>query len=109
MGEGGIQFHLYARIWVVESEGGSMEEVASEARVALAVGGVADHGMPDSSHVNPDLVGPAGSGGDVEQGEAVKDCNCLVAGLGFPASLDHCHFLASGKVPAHGGLDYAFR
>ena len=36
---------------------------------------------------------------------AVVGSDGLVAGLGVPAALDHCHFLASGEVPSDWGLD----
>ena len=85
-----------------------MEEVAAETGGPLTVCSVADYGMSNSGQVHPDLVSPAGVRGDAKQGIAVMGADGLVAGLGVPAALDYCHFLASGEVPAYGRLDDAF-
>ena len=90
---------------MAEFEGGGVKEVSSQFGVAFSIGGIGDYGVANSSHVDPDLVGPTGVGCDMQQGITMVGGGGFVAGLGVPASLHYCHFLTSGEVPSDWGLD----
>jgi hypothetical protein len=87
--------------------GGAVARIREGAPLAPRVDRIADDGVADVGHVDPDLVGAAGYRAALDEGGPGEAFDDPVEGAGLPPARDHRHLLALRRVASDRPLDDA--